>query len=124
MYCIDTGLRNIASFRFSEDIGRLVENMVFLELKRRGKEIYYWSGKGEVDFVIKEGLHVKELIQVCWNIYDGDKKNAELKSLIEAMDEFDHEKGRIITDDIVGNDRREKIIYHAIIEMAFGRDNS
>ena len=55
VYCIDTGLRNIASFRFSEDIGRLVENMVFLELKRRGLEIYYWSGKGEVDFVIKEG---------------------------------------------------------------------
>jgi predicted AAA+ superfamily ATPase len=74
VYCIDTGLRNIASFRFSEDTERLVENMVFMELKRRGKEIYYWSGKGEVDFVLIEGLHVNELIQVCWNIYDGDKK--------------------------------------------------
>jgi predicted AAA+ superfamily ATPase len=99
VYCIDTGLRNIASFRFSEDTGRLVENMVFLELKRRGKEIYYWSGKGEVDFVIKEGLHVNELIQVCWNIYDGDKKNAELKGLIEAMDEFNLKTGLIITED-------------------------
>lgn len=99
VYCIDTGLRYIASFRFSEDTGRLVENMVFLELKRRGKEIYYWSGKGEVDFVIKEGLHVNELIQVCWNIYDGDKKKAELKGLIEAMDEFDLNTGLMITED-------------------------
>ena len=99
VYCIDTGLRNIASFRFSEDTGRLVENMVFLELKRRGKEIYYWSGKGEVDFVIKEGLHVNELIQVCWNIYDGDKKNSELKGLIEAMDEFNLKTGLMITED-------------------------
>lgn len=99
VYCIDTGLRNIASFRFSEDTGRLVENMVFLELKRRGKEIYYWSGKGEVDFVIKEGLHVNELIQVCWNIYDEDKKNAELKGLIEAMDEFNLKTGLMITED-------------------------
>ncbi|MBU4077240.1 MAG: ATP-binding protein [Euryarchaeota archaeon] len=99
VYCIDTGLRNIASFRFSEDTGRLVENVVFLELKRKGMEIYYWSGKGEVDFVIKEGLHVNELIQVCWNIYDGDKKNAELKGLIEAMDEFDLKTGLMITED-------------------------
>ncbi len=99
VYCIDTGLRNIASFRFSEDTGRLVENMVFLELKRRGKEIYYWSGKGEVDFVLKEGLHVNELIQVCWNIYDEDKKNAELKGLIEAMDEFNLKTGLMITED-------------------------
>jgi predicted AAA+ superfamily ATPase len=99
VYCIDTGLRNIVSFRFSEDTGRLVENMVFLELKRRGKEIYYWSGKGEVDFVIKEGLHVNELIQVCWNIYDEDKKNAELKGLIEAMDEFNLKTGLMVTED-------------------------
>lgn len=106
VYCIDTGLRNIASFRFSEDTGRLVENMVFLELKRKGKEIYYWSGKGEVDFVIKEGLHVKELIQVCWNIDDEDKKNAELKGLIEAMDEFSLKTGLIITED---SDLEEKI---------------
>jgi len=72
--------------------------MVFLELKRRGKEIYYWSGKSEVDFVIKEGPHVNELIQVCWNI-DNDKKNAELKGLIEAMNEFNLKMGLVITED-------------------------
>jgi predicted AAA+ superfamily ATPase len=57
VYCIDNGLRNAVSFRFSRDEGRLAENMVFVELKRRGKDVYYWRGKGEVDFVVKdEGL--------------------------------------------------------------------
>jgi predicted AAA+ superfamily ATPase len=56
VYCIDTGLRNTVSFRFSEDVGRLVENVVFIELKRRGKDVYYWKDKTgkEVDFLIKE----------------------------------------------------------------------
>jgi len=58
-----------------------------------------WSGKGEVDFVIKEGLNVNGLIQVCWNIYDEDKKNAELKGLFEAMDEFNLKTGLMITED-------------------------
>jgi predicted AAA+ superfamily ATPase len=119
VYCIDTGLRNIASFQFSEDTGKLVENMVFLELKRRGKEIYYWSGKGEGDFVVKEGLHVIELIRVCWNIYDTDKKNAELKGLIEAMDEFNLNRGLMITEDsdLEENIGEKKNNIYATLEM-------
>jgi len=61
------------SSTISEDIGRLAENLVFIELKRRGKEVYYWKGKQEVDFVIKELTH-NELIQVSWNI---DDKNTQ-----------------------------------------------
>ena len=67
VYCIDSGLRNIVSFKFSEDLGRIVENIVFLELFRREKEVYYWRDRTgrEVDFVIKERLKVSELVQVC-----------------------------------------------------------
>jgi predicted AAA+ superfamily ATPase len=57
VYCMDSGLRNMVSFKFSEDIGRIAENVVFLNLLFRNKEIYYWkdhAGK-EVDFVVKEG---------------------------------------------------------------------
>jgi len=61
-YSIDTGLRNATSFRFSKDVGKLMENIVLLELKRRNKEVYYWKGKHETDFVVKEGLKVNELI--------------------------------------------------------------
>ncbi|WP_440946512.1 ATP-binding protein [Methanosarcina sp. T3] len=53
VYCIDNGLRNAISFTFSKDEGRLAENLVFLELMRRDKEIYYWKNWGEVDFVVK-----------------------------------------------------------------------
>ncbi|MFH1915689.1 MAG: ATP-binding protein [Nanoarchaeota archaeon] len=54
IYCIDTGLRNAAGFTFSKDEGKLVENLVLVELKRRNKDIYYWTNeKHEVDFIIK-----------------------------------------------------------------------
>lgn len=53
IYCIDNGLRNAVSFRFSEDEGRLAENLVFIELKKQGHEVYYWKKQGEVDFVVK-----------------------------------------------------------------------
>ena len=43
IYIIDTGLKNAVSFRFSQDLGKLAENLVFLELKRKDKDIYYWK---------------------------------------------------------------------------------
>jgi len=52
VYVLDNGLRNVVSFKFSQDEGRLVENTVFNRLKELGLEIYYWKGKGEVDFVV------------------------------------------------------------------------
>ncbi len=67
IYTIDNGLRNAISFKFSEDEGRLAENLVFIELKRKLKEIYYWKGKGEVDFVIKNKDNSVDLINVCYN---------------------------------------------------------
>src|SRR3989338_6753056 len=53
IYAIDNGLRNAVSFAVSDDRGRLLENMIFLELKRRGYEVYFFKGKGECDFVLK-----------------------------------------------------------------------
>jgi predicted AAA+ superfamily ATPase len=101
VYCIDTGLRNVVSFKFSEDLGRAIENIVFIELKRRSSqaEIYYWKNKGEVDFVIKEGLRVKELIQVCYSMNEKTEKR-EVSSLMKAMDEFKLREGLIITEDL------------------------
>ena len=53
IYCIDNGLRNSVAFTFSEDGGRLAENLTFIELKRRKVEFFYWKEKKEVDFFIK-----------------------------------------------------------------------
>ena len=52
LYCIDNGLANMVSFKFSEDKGRLLENIVYLHLKRKGYNVFYFSNKKECDFVI------------------------------------------------------------------------
>lgn len=94
-YTIDNLVANRMGFRFSENSGRLLENMVFIELKRRGKEIYYHAHKGECDFVIKDGLDLTEAIQVVYNL-NHDTLKRELFGLAEAMKTFDIPKGRII----------------------------
>lgn len=100
IYCIDTGLRNAVSFKFSQDMGRIAENAVFVELKRRKREVYYWKNNvGEVDFIIKEGLRPVEAIQVCWNLDEESTRKRETKALYSAMDEFDLDRGIIITED-------------------------
>ncbi len=111
MYCIDTGLRNAVSFRFSGDYGRLAENVVFIELKRMGKDVYYWKDKfgREVDFLVKEGLRVKEIIQVCWNLDEQETENREIKGLLEAAREFKLKAGIIITEDKEGEKNVGKI---------------
>ena len=106
VYAIDVGLVNTIGFRFSQNMGRLAENLVFLELKRKEMlvsnfEIYYWKDVNhrEVDFLIKENLKVTQLIQVCWEVNRPETKNREIRALLKAMREFNLEEGLIITDD-------------------------
>lgn len=104
IYCIDSGMRNAASFRFSEDIGRLAENLVFMDLRARGCDIYYWKGKGEVDFAVFSERKVRQLIQVCWDLSDEKILVREKKSLIEAMLFFGLDAGIILTDNQFKNE--------------------
>ena len=96
MYVIDTAFSNRLGFHFSENRGRILENIVFVELLRRKKSAYYYSGKQECDFLIKDGLHVSEAIQVVWTL---DKQNLdrEYGGLREAMECYELKKGLIIT---------------------------
>jgi uncharacterized protein len=104
VYAIDGGLRNAVSYRFSEDLGRLAENLVFLSLTQQGKEVFYYKQQGEVDFLIQEGTKIESLIQVCL-AGPGEKAwGRELKSLEEAMETLKVKKGLMITED-----REEKI---------------
>lgn len=96
VYCIDTGLVNVNSISFSDDKGRLLENMVFMQLRRVFKEIYYFSEKHECDFVVFEKRKLKVLIQVCWQL-DQDNMDREISGLKEAMDFFNVNQGYIIT---------------------------
>ena len=65
-YAIDTGLRNRIAFAFSEDMGWLVENVVFCHLKRHHEEVYYHSNGSETDFVVKEGMKITKRVQVWY----------------------------------------------------------
>ncbi|MEA3485821.1 MAG: ATP-binding protein, partial [Candidatus Aerophobetes bacterium] len=98
IYAIDTGLVNSITFRHSHNYGKMLENVVFLELLRRGKEVYYWKARNnyEVDFVVMEGLRVKELIQVVWDTFDEKVRRREERALIKAMEEFNLDKGLIL----------------------------
>jgi len=96
IYSIDNGLRNQVSFRFSEDSGKLLENTVFLQLKRSGKEVYYYKNKRECDFLIKQKTKIVEAIQVT-DVLSAANRERELNGLIAAMESFNLKKGLIIT---------------------------
>jgi uncharacterized protein len=66
IYCVDQGLRTAVSFTFSKDEGKLAENIVFLQLRRKKKEMYYWEDGVEVDFVVKEKDQALTLIDVTY----------------------------------------------------------
>lgn len=109
IYVIDNGLANAISFKFSEDIGRLLENLVFIELKRRGKEIYYHKEKKECDFVIKKGLEIIEVIQVTKTLDDVNTKKREIEGLIDACKTYKLKKGLILTQDEEGEETTDGI---------------
>ncbi len=99
VYAIDPGLRNIVSFKFSEDMGKLYENVVFLELYRRGEEVYYHKGKYECDFVVKRGETIAQAFQVCYSLTEHNRVR-EIAGMLEAMHEFKLSEGTIITDEM------------------------
>lgn len=83
LYVVDTGLRNANTFSASGDIGRLAENAVYVELRRRGGEMYYYSAKGEVDFITVEGNAPTGAIQVCYdNMENAATYNREVRALV------------------------------------------
>ncbi|VVC00677.1 AAA domain protein [uncultured archaeon] len=98
VYCIDNGFLTALGFRFMDNQGKLLENIVAVELKRRSKDIFYFSESKECDFVIREGKKVTGVIQVCWKLTK-ENKERETAGLIEAMDKFSLNKGLIITND-------------------------
>jgi len=100
-YPVDTGIRNAVCLRFSNDTGRLAETIVFLEIKRRNSEVYYWKSRDgyEVDFVIKAGQKLTGLIQVAWDVSDEATRKREDRALRRAMEELDVDSGIILTED-------------------------
>ncbi len=89
-YSIDTGLSNWVSFQVGARKAQNIENIVFLELLRRKQDIYYYKTKNdrEVDFLVKQGAQVVELIQVCYSIEDEQTRKREIAALKVARGEL------------------------------------
>jgi hypothetical protein len=96
VYCIDNAIVGVNAFSFSENRGCMLENLVFLELKRRGEEIYYHKAKGECDFVCMKSLKIDKAIQVCYTLND-DNTDREINGLMDAMQEYNLKEGLLLT---------------------------
>lgn len=101
----DTGMINSVLMNFSENIGKLMENQVFLELLRKKydepkMELFYWENQGkEVDFIVKRGTEIDQLIQVCYSIEEEKVKEREVDALVQSSKELKCKNLTVITWD-------------------------
>ncbi len=107
IYVTDPGLINVLSMKFKEDFGRIIENVVAIDLLRRRSywyktwEIYYYKDyqDHEVDFAIKDGMRIKYLIQATYSSGKDEIEKRELNSLIKASNELKCDNLTVITWD-------------------------
>ena len=100
IYAVDTGLVKNLSATFTEDNGRLLENAVYLELRKThgAESIFFYKGNKECDFIIREKNRVTQAIQVSYAL-ESDNNKRELDGLLEALEKFKLDNGLIITHD-------------------------
>lgn len=98
VYSIDNAMSVANSASFSSDRGRMLENLVFLTLRRAYRDIYYFREKGECDFLVKADGVIKMAIQVTYELNE-DNKRREIEGLLEAMGKFGLDTGLILTYD-------------------------
>jgi predicted AAA+ superfamily ATPase len=100
IYAIDTGMINAIAFKFSENRGKLFENALYLEFKRRGREVFYYKTASdyEVDFVVKDKETI-EIVQVCIDLHEKAEMR-EVRSLVQAAKELKLAQGILITADV------------------------
>jgi predicted AAA+ superfamily ATPase len=99
VYCIDNGLINAVTFRFSRDPGILLENLIEIELLKQGKKIFFYREDVECDFVVAEKDHVFSAVQVSLTMKEHGTRQRELKGLLAACKRFELSKGIIVTGD-------------------------
>lgn len=99
VYAVDLGLRSAISRSVHDDSARLLENVVYLELRRRELQISYFKEKYELDFVVSENYKAKEVIQVCYDLSNSGTRERELRGLKECMDKVGLTSGTIVSFD-------------------------
>lgn len=103
-YVVDNGFVQSTAFNLSENLGRLLENQVFVELLRRGyipgQTLFYYRTRNdkETDFVTRKGAKVEQLIQVCYDMTSEKTRKRELDALVEAAEELHCDNLLVITN--------------------------
>jgi predicted AAA+ superfamily ATPase len=95
-YLLDNGLINALTFRYSKDYGRLMENLIYIELKRRGKNVFLHKSDVECDFIIHQGMEICEAIQVTTDLEEDKTRNREIKGVLSALNTYDLDHGLLL----------------------------
>lgn len=104
VYVVDNGFVAAKAFSLSDDLGRLLENQVFVELLRHGydidKTMFYYRSRNdkEVDFVLRKGTHIEQLVQVCYDMSNAKIEKREVDSLVECAEELNCSNLVIVTN--------------------------
>ena len=113
VYSIDNGFSSNNSASFSKDYGKMLENLVFLCLRKKYKDIFYFQEKNECDFIIKEKDKITKAFQVCFD-FNEDNKDREINGLLEALEKFNLKEGIILTykqdDEFKIKDKKIKVL--------------
>jgi len=113
VYSIDIGFPNNLGFKFSDNLGNLLENLVAISLKQKDNEFFYYREKIECDFLVKEKNKITKAIQVTWELSDKNR-DREIKGIFEAMKKFELKEGLILTydeeEEIIKDDLKIKVM--------------
>lgn len=113
IFAIDAAFSRVNSLSFSENKGKILENQIFIALKRKDYELFYFQEKGECDFIVKEKNKITKAFQVCYKL-DDENMEREVNGLAEAMQKFNLKEGTIITydneDEIIKENLKIKVI--------------
>lgn len=125
VYVVDNGFVQSTAFNISENLGRLLENQVFVELLRRGyipgQTLFYYRTRNdkEIDFVTRKGAKVEQLIQVCYDMTSEKTRKREFDALAEAAEELHCDNLLVIT-----NSQEEKIEWKQTVILVTSMQNS
>ena len=97
IYFVDNAFMKRIGFNATENNGVFLENLVFIELKRRGWDVYYYADKKECDFIVRKGLHISDAYQVTLKMDSPQTREREIAGVREAMQAYSLSKGYILT---------------------------
>lgn len=97
IYYVDNAIIKRIGFNATENNGVFLENLVFIELKRRGWDVYYYADKKECDFIVRKGLHISDAYQVTLKMDSPQTREREIAGVREAMQAYSLSKGYILT---------------------------